>query len=172
MAEVVKDGEHYEIKLFNSPLETGIRATVVLDAVFPRSFDLAHLTWFDHLVVHTQDIGGPTSLHPDIPQRTGELLIRRRVVEDGLKLMRQLHLVDASTTSQGIVYKAREEATAIIDSMRSTYARALKIRAEWLAQYISTVPDEAVRELIIQRIGRWTAEFQDEGNSANDQKAR
>lgn len=167
MAEIVSDDERREVTLFNSPLETGIRATVVLDALYPKAFDLAHLTWFDHLVVHTQDIGGPASLHPDIPQRTGELLIRRRIVEDGLKLMRQLHLIDASTTPQGIVYQAREEATAIIDSMRSTYARALKDRAKWLAQYLSSVPDGAVRDLIIERIGRWTVEFQNQNPSPN-----
>lgn len=163
MAEDLNGSEHHEAKLFNGPIETGIRSTIVLDAVYPRAFDLAHLTWFDHLVVHTYDIGGPSSLHPDIPQRTGELLIRRRLVEDGLKLMRQLHLVDASTTSFGIMYQARDEATAIIDSMRSKYARALKKRAEWLAQYLSAVPDESVRDLIIERIGRWTVEFQGEG---------
>jgi ABC-three component (ABC-3C) system Middle Component 2 len=28
---------------------------------------------FDHLVVHTGDIGGPTSLHPALPMRSTEL---------------------------------------------------------------------------------------------------
>lgn len=167
MAEIVSEDERREVTLFNSPLETGIRATVVLDSLYPKAFDLAHLTWFDHLVVHTQDIGGPASLHPDIPQRTGELLIRRRIVEDGLQLMRRLHLVDASTTPQGILYQAREEATAIIDSMRSTYARALKDRAKWLAHYLSSAPDGAVRDLIIERIGRWTVEFQQQNSPSN-----
>ena len=96
--------------LFNSPLETGVRATIVLDATHPRAFDLAHVTWLDHLVVHTADIGGPTSLHPDIPQRTGELLVRRRLVEDGLNMMRRLHLIEAKIVEQGIVYQASEEA--------------------------------------------------------------
>jgi|SRR5258708_6684097 hypothetical protein len=77
MAEEVTDGEISNVALFNGSLETGMRAIVVLDAAYPRSFDLAWLTWCDHLVVHTADIGGPPSLHPDIPQRTGELLVRR-----------------------------------------------------------------------------------------------
>ncbi len=57
--------------LFNSELETGTRAMVILEAAYPRAFDLARLTWFDHLVVHTEDIGGPESLHPALPGRTG-----------------------------------------------------------------------------------------------------
>src|SRR3546814_2074924 len=82
-------------RLFNSALETGVRSALILDAARPRSFDLAHLTWLDHLVVHTADIGGPPSLHPDIPQRDGELLVRRRNVEAGLVLMRRLHMIVA-----------------------------------------------------------------------------
>ncbi len=112
MAQYVTEADIGQFPLFNSPLETGVRAVVALDAAFPRCFDLAHLTWFDHLVVHTGDIGGPTSLHPDIPQRTGELLVRRRLVEDGLNLMRRVHLVEAQITERGIVYQAREEASA------------------------------------------------------------
>ena len=71
------------LPLFNSALETGVRALVFLNAAFPRVFDLSQLTWFDHLVVHTADVGGPKSLHPDLPQRielcpkVGEGLIRR-----------------------------------------------------------------------------------------------
>ena len=80
--------------LFNSVLETGVRSVVILNAAHPFSFDLLHLTWFDHLVVHTADVGGPESLHPDLPQRSGELLVRRRLVEDGVTMMRRLHLVD------------------------------------------------------------------------------
>ena len=39
-------------QLFNSPLETGIRALAILDAAYPRAFDLSEPTWLDHLVVH------------------------------------------------------------------------------------------------------------------------
>ena len=48
MARDVTETDIGRVPLFNSPLETGVRAVVVLDAAFPRCFDLAHLTWFDH----------------------------------------------------------------------------------------------------------------------------
>jgi len=63
-AEMIPDSS---AQLFNSPLETGVRSVLLLDVAQPQSFDLTHLTWLDHLVVHTADIGGPASLHPDIP---------------------------------------------------------------------------------------------------------
>jgi hypothetical protein len=43
MAQEVTDGGTPGVALFNGALETGVRAVVVLDAAFPRSFDLARL---------------------------------------------------------------------------------------------------------------------------------
>ena len=54
---------------FNSTLETGIRALVVLEAFHPRRCDLLEMTWLDHLVVHTGDLDdpdAPSSLRPDL----------------------------------------------------------------------------------------------------------
>ncbi len=149
--------------LFNGPLETGVRATVILNAVHPRAYDLAHLVWLDHLVVHTGDIDGPSSLHPDIPQRTGELLVRRRLVEDGLRLVRKLHLVDAVASGEGVSFVARDEAAPFVEAMRSTYAQTLRDRADWLAEKLCSLSNEQLRALIQRKIGRWAVEFQGEG---------
>ena len=148
--------------LFNSTLETGVRAVVILDALHPREFDLAHLTWFDHLVVHTSDIGGPDSLHPDIPQRTGELLVRRRLVEDGIKLMRRLHMIEAEVSKIGITYRASEDASAFVEALRTEYSRELKARAIWLSSFVARTSDSELASLISARIGRWAVEFQGE----------
>src|SRR5260370_40511187 len=134
--EVAASPDSRPVPLFNSALETGVRAVVVLDAVFPRAFDITHLTWCDHLVVHTKDIGVPTSLHPDIPQRTGELLVRRKLVEDGVNLMRRLHMIDADVDANGIQFRASEEASSFVEALRTNYAATLKKRAEWLAKYL------------------------------------
>ena len=150
------------VPLFNSSLETGVRAVVVLDAIYPRYADLSELTWLDHLVVHTADVGGPPSLHPDIPQRTGELLVRRRLVEDGLLLMRRLHMVESRTTGDGIVFVAREEASAFVESLRTEYGRTLRHRAQWLAGYIRETSRSDLANLIRDRLGRWAVEFQGE----------
>src|SRR5215208_3367302 len=113
MAEIAHEHQRTEL-LFNSTFETGVRAVVLLEAAYPRAFDLAWLTWLDHLVVHTGDIGGPESLHPDVPERTGELLVRRRLVEQSISEMRRLHLIDANISSEGISYAASDEASAFV----------------------------------------------------------
>jgi len=153
------------VPLFNSALETGVRAVVILDAVHPRAFDLAHMTWCDHLVVHTSDIDGPESLHPDIPQRTGELLVRRRLVEDGIKLMRRLHMIEMEVGDRGIAYRASEDASAFVEALRSEYSSELKERAVWLASFLTRQSDADLAGLIAERIGRWAVEFQGEAGN-------
>ncbi|MBF0108698.1 MAG: hypothetical protein HQL76_05945 [Magnetococcales bacterium] len=151
------------IELFNSPLETGVRALVVLNAAYPMMFDLSQLTWLDHLVVHTADIKGPDSLHPDLPHRTGELLVRRPVIEESLTLMRRLHLVDVVADDYGIRYQASEEAYPFVELMRSPYAQALKERAKWLAENVCTLDAHQLEKLVTEKIGRWKVEFQGQG---------
>jgi len=151
--------------LFNSALETGVRSALILDAARPRAFDLAHLTWLDHLVVHTTDIGGPPSLHPDIPQRDGELLVRRRNVEAGLLLMRRLHLIAAHYSEAGISYSATDEAGLFVQLVRSPYGKVLKARADWLVAYVASDDSGALIQLVTEKIGRWSIEFQTEGQT-------
>lgn len=146
--------------LFNSPLETGVRAIVVLNAAYPRAFDVTEIAWFDHLIVHTGDIGGPQSLHPDVPQRSGELLVRRRLVEDSLLAMRRLHLVEfVPDGDAGLLYRASEEAVGVIELMRSPYSIALRERAEWLASNVLSRSRLELERLVAERIGRWRIEF-------------
>lgn len=150
------------ISLFNSSLETGVRALIVLNAAHPEAFDLSAMTLFDHLVVHTADIGGPNSLHPDLPHRSGELLVRRRTIESGLTLMRRLHYVDVIAGDDGVQYRATDEAHAFVALMRSQYAEALKVRAKWMADNIIPMDSESLEQLVKDKIGRWRVEFQNE----------
>jgi hypothetical protein len=145
---------------FNSPLETGIRALIILNALYPTALDLSDLLLFDHLVVHTADFSGPPSLHPDILPRSGEPLVRRRLIENGLRLMRMRHLIEIEFSSQGILYRATEEAAPLIGLMRTSYAKTLVARANWLAAQFAKEGAAALKEHVIGRIGRWHSEFQ------------
>lgn len=154
---------------FNSTLETGIRALVVLEAFYPRHCDLMEMTWFDHLIVHTGDIDGqdvPESLHPDLPNRTGELMVRRQLVERSLRMMQQMHLIDVFETESGIEFCASEEAPSYVDLLQAPYSRALKERARWMADHFAQQESVEIRKLIGGRVGRWTAEFTTDDTSS------
>lgn len=153
--------------LFNGALETGVRSVVILETAYPRCFDLTQLTWLDHLVVHTADLEGPESLHPNVPQRNGELLVRRSLVEQGLTLMQRLHLIEVKFTPQGIVYVAGEQAAPFVRLIRSQYGRTLKERAKWLLAYFADRGSDHLHEVITQKIGRWAIEFQSDTKPAS-----
>jgi len=170
MATMTRDIEGVSTSLFNSQLETGIRALIVLNAAYPKSFDLTRLTWFDHLVVHTGDIDGPASLHPNLPQRSGEILVRRRLIEDSLTLMRRLHLVTTITNESGITYQATDDAYSLVKLMRAGYTTELKIRAKWLVENLCPRGDEAIHNLVTAKLGRWHIEFQEKAGMTKGSK--
>jgi hypothetical protein len=146
--------------LFNSPLEAGIRAVVVLEHLRPETLDLAEMVLFDHVVVHTADLGGPPSLHPEVPGRKGELLVRRRLVESSLQLMRRCHLVDQASAEEGIVYRASEEAAAYVELHETDYSMQMKVRARWVAEQVKIHSKAQFKRLVRERIGDWTDAFQ------------
>ena len=147
MVEMTTAPPSEDVLLFNSPLETGLRTLVVLDALHPRTCSMSELTWFDHLVVHTADIEGPDSLHPDLPSRGGELLVRR-------------HLVTVVDGNEGVRYAAGEESPSFVELLDAPYTRTLKLRAHWLAGRFKDLAEDAIRSIVHDRLGRWTLEFQ------------
>lgn len=152
-----------DVPLFNSPIETSLRTLVVLDALHPRACTLSELTWFDHLAVHTADVEGPDSLHPDLPSRGGELLVRRRLVEEGMRLLVNADLVSLADEDDGVRYIAGDDAPSFIDLLETRYYVQLKNCAGWLAKRFSGLTEEQMRSIVHERLGRWTLEFQHEG---------
>jgi hypothetical protein len=146
-------------ELFNSQLEAGIRAVVVLENLRPETVDLSEMVLFDHLVVHSGDVGGPVSLHADVPGRTGELLVRRRLVEAGLDLMRRCHLVEKTTDENGLVWRASDDAASYVDLLETRYSIHLKTCAGWLAGEVRQRTKDGFKAYARERLGDWGESF-------------
>lgn len=145
---------------FNTAFESGIRSVGLLVAAFPRRCDLQRLVAYDHLVVHTGDIGGPESLHAAVPMRTAELLVRRQLVARGLMLMVSRGLIVRHAESTGITYEAGDFAETFLRSLTSTYATALRDRATWVVKNFSELSDEELKEKIGAFFEQWIEQFQ------------
>jgi len=157
-----------EANLFNSDLEAGVRAVAILTAFFPQGLELRQMSLYDYFMVHTGDIGGPSSLHPKISSRTGEFFIRRRIVENGLSMMIKAGLVEENYESTGVVYSVTEISSAMAGLANASYNRRLFSCAEWLAsQRRASVGDEFENSLS-KRIDRWGLDlgFDDLGEEA------
>jgi len=146
--------------LFNTPIESGLRALFVLEAVSPEQCDLQRLVIYDYLLVHSDDVlAGPPALHPATPLRSGELLVRRTLVEHGLRLLLRKGLVTKSYAKAGIYFSATKHAKSFLAYFKSPYAMRCGEISKWIAGRFQPMTDDELREFIHENLGRWGAEF-------------
>lgn len=144
---------------FNSALETGVRTLAVLVASYPKTHDLGRLVQYDYLTVHSADAGGPPSLHPPLPLRSGELLVRRGLIEAGLRLMISRSLIHREFHMQGVLYAAEDAAATFLDNMRSPYIVQLRDRADWVASTFDGLSTGELDAVVKRLFDAWTTEF-------------
>ena len=148
------------VRVFNSELESGIRCAAVLLAVFPQSCDLQRLVQYSYLIVHSGDVpDGPPSIHPATPHRSGELIVRRRLVQGGLELMATRSVVQRTFTPNGIGHLAGEYALTFLDALSTSYAANLRSRAAWIAERFQPMADVELASFMQFHWKHWGAEF-------------
>jgi hypothetical protein len=145
---------------FNSPLETGVRTLSILVASYPAAHDLHRLVQYDYLTVHSADADGPPSLHPALPLRSNELLIRRQLVEKGILLMASARLVSRISHDRGFLYAAEDSAGAFIDNLKSEYLCGVKERAQWVVYTFDELSADQMETMTKRLFEAWTIEFQ------------
>lgn len=147
------------VAVFNNPIESAIRSLVLLVEAYPEAVDLQKLVYLDYLLVHSKDAGGPESLHPPTPNREGEVVVRRGLIEHGLNLLLMRGLAERRATNRGFEYVALDSAGSLISSLSAAYSQRLKERGEWVS---ATFGDRDVESLSIffrENVGRWGSEF-------------
>jgi hypothetical protein len=145
---------------FNSPLECGLRTLFVLDAAAGSPSDLQRLISYDYLLVHSGDVpNGPGSLHPSVPFRGTELLVKRDLLSAGLNQMFSRELVVKTFDTSGILYHGTQLTTAFVSLLKTDYANSLRSRSKWLIENFGTMEDNELSSFMTSNIGRWGAEF-------------
>ncbi len=146
--------------VFNTPIECGLRTSILLLATYPRTCDLQRLVQYDYLVVHSGDVEeGPASIHPATPHRAGELLVRRSLVEKGLEFMIQKQIVERVFDAGGIAYRAGEYAAVFIGAFESRYVQDLRDRAGWVVQRFQHMDYDELSHYMREHWSSWGSEF-------------
>jgi len=145
---------------FNGPIEIGLRALVILTEAFTAAYSLQRLVISDYLVVHSDDADGPRGLHPKTPRRSGELLVRRESLQQGLLLYQSRGLIEHRYDLDGFMFTATEASAAFIDVLESQYVSNLRLRARWLVSRFRGTTDEELDDFVKKQIGNWGAEFE------------
>ena len=146
--------------LFNTPIESGLRSLFVLQAVSPGECDLQRLVIYDYLLVHSDDVtDGPPALHPATPLRSGELLVRRTLVEHGLLMLIRKGLIAKKYTKTGSQFSATAHAKKFLEYLTTEYAQRCADISKWIAGRFQPMGDDDLRAFIYNNFGRWGAEF-------------
>lgn len=118
---------------FNNSVESGIRLLAILNQSYPRSIDIAKILYYDYMLVHSSDFDEEvSSLHPSIPYRRGELLVRKPIIQKGLELLISRGLIEIVYSPEGLQYRASEYSAPFVESLSTPYSLQLIDRAEWI----------------------------------------
>jgi hypothetical protein len=149
--------------IFNSPLEVGLRALYILNELYPKGCDLQRLVYYDYMLLHSSDVpNGPQSIHPSIPHRTSEILVKRELLKKGLTLMNSKQLIKSVFDSSGILYSATELTSPFLEYNKSEYANSLKEVSNWLVKKFESYSDENLSLFIKNNMDIWGGEFSNE----------
>jgi hypothetical protein len=148
------------VRPFNSPLECGLRMLFLLEASTGQDTDLQRLISYDYLLVHSGDVvGGPESLHPAVPFRGSEFLVKRDLVHAGLNQMCSRELLLKTFDATGILYRATTLTSAFLALMKTSYALALRERSSWVIEHFGMYSDGELEKYMNENVGRWGGEF-------------
>lgn len=149
---------------FNSSLEVGLRSLSLLIYSYPKAIDLNHLVLFDFIVTHTDDFGGLPSLHPKNKYKQTELLVRRPLIEEGLKLLSKKGLIELLITDQGFFYMAGDASNSFLGALMSEYYTRLNSRCEWVIAKYGSLQFTDLKVEINKIFEEWIEEFHSDNN--------
>lgn len=152
-----------DVRLFTTPFEVALRTLFVLEAIAPAAADLRRLVIFDYILLHSGDVdGGPDSVHPATPHRSGELLVKRELMTDALTLLVSRELAIVRFSADGIAYSATEFTGLFIAHISASYARQLRRTSSWIAERFGGIGDDELNAYISQNLDKWGGEFHQE----------
>ncbi|MDP4208268.1 MAG: threonine transporter [Bacteroidota bacterium] len=145
---------------FNNQVETGLRILCILNEAYPDAFDIQTLVYLDYLTVHSGDVdSNEKSLHPAVPFRTGELLVRSVLIQEGLELLINKTLIDKRYSNNGIEFCATEESTPFIESLEEEYSMHLREKAKWVISNFASLKHNELKAFLDKRTESINREF-------------
>lgn len=152
----MQDKESAFTSPLNSPLEIGLRALILLSSSAQSEQSVQQLALYDYLMLHSGDIQkGPPSLHPALPNRTGEWLLKREILEKGLSIMVQKELAMIIFAKDGIYYSSTSLTKPFIEHFKTTYAEELVKRANWVMSEFGHLSDKELLKFMTANVTKW-----------------
>ena len=147
-------------RIFNSPLEIALRVLLILNFGKKTAFTLERLIIYDYLILNSGDLErAPESLHPALPNRSSQLLVKRELLQKALLILASKELILIKYKKAGIQYAPSKLSEPFISYFESQYYVELKERVIWVAETFRNKTDKNLEKLISKNLEKWGSEF-------------
>lgn len=152
--------EQTNIKVFNSPLEIALRLLLIISKTGKGGISLDRLVIYDYLTLNSGDVNGaPTSLHPALPNRSSQLLVKREIVKKSLQILSSKELLIVKFASNGIIYCPSKLSTPFVEYFESAYFSELSKRTDWIIENFKNKTTKNLDRYINSNLNNWGSEF-------------
>lgn len=156
---------------FNNEIELGLRALAILVSSYPKGYNLRDLVVLDYFLIHSKDLSdNDESLHPQVPFRSGELIIRRDNLEKGLYLYIHKGLIELNLSEKGFEYSASDSSKYFLDLLSNEYSITLTKKADWLINTLKSFTENELKQVIEKNLNKWGFDTFIETNFIKDAK--
>lgn len=155
--------------IFNSPLEFSLRCACIIEKDQNQGIDLDRLVYYDYLILNTGDIADIPSIHPALPFRGAQVLVKREIIKHALVILISKQLVDVKFDPKGITYYKNELTSAFVKFLESSYVIELTRRINWVSERFANYSDVKLSEYIDSNLEKWGGEFVKEAAFRNTQ---
>ena len=149
-----------KIKIYNSPEEVGVRILFILD-ICEKKMSSQRIMYYDYFALHLKDIDVEhESLHPDNPNHSSEIAVKRLLISRGLNLMISKGLINIRYSKTGIYYQKNQLTSHFVDLFQNGYVNQLKKNIKVVDEKFSSYSDKQIYKYIDKNIGSWVGEFE------------
>ncbi|CEI82956.1 ABC-three component system middle component 2 [Oceanobacillus oncorhynchi] len=147
--------------MLNSTLETALRILMLLRNMPDNQLDIDEILLLDYYVLHINDFNSKMeSLHPSIPNRENEILVRRKIIQQSILLLDSRNLLTTNYTSSGIRYSSNQLTISFVDYLETPYAEKIKTNISKVNEKSKIELVEEIKKHIYNNPKFWLNEFE------------
>lgn len=151
-----------KIRIFNSPEEVGVRILFIL-SICNKKMSSQRIMYYDYFVLHLNDIDSMyDSLHPDNPNHSSEIAVKRDIINKSLQRMISKGLLDIKYMKTGIYYQKNNITDVFLEMFGNGYVDKLKQHINVVCEKFEKYSDGQIYRYIDKSIGSWSGEFEKE----------
>lgn len=155
----MNENQTSSIKIYNTPIEIGLRSLVILKTSDNQIMDLEKIMYLDYLCLNTSDINGPTSLHAPIPNRGVQVFSKKDLIQKGLSIMLSKELINLIVLPEGFFYQISDAGKIFLELFQTKYFLDLLERCQWVLSKWGSESTSQIKLFIDKNIQNWGADF-------------